>query len=315
MTPDNYVDAVNGCLERENKPMTKISEVSRNWWHEETEGIAFTHALDMKLLHSEQSPFQKIEIYEHSVFGRVLTLDDLVQASHADEFMYHEMAVHVPLLGRKREQASVLIVGGGDGGILREVLRHKFVARVVMVEIDQRVVELSKEYLAINGDYDDPRAELVIGDAADYMRNARLAGDKFDLIILDLSEPVGPSSSVFTRGFCEDFSACITDDGVVLDSDSIFVGKDRAYFLQELCGDKDQNLVSIMQREKLLPHVAGYRSIVQLYPAAEFGFFLYSKDGHDYSNPVEALTGRHYNEDLHRAAFALPTWWRENLGF
>jgi spermidine synthase len=147
------------------------------------------------------------------------------------------------------------------------------------------------------------------------MRTARATGDKFDLIILDLSEPVGPSSSVFTRGFCEDFSACIKEDGVVLDSDSIFVGKDRAYFLQELCGDKDQNLVSIMQRDKLLPHVAGYRSIVQLYPAAEFGFFLYSHDGHDYSNPVASLTGRHYNAELHKAAFALPNWWRENLGF
>ncbi|WP_169566087.1 polyamine aminopropyltransferase [Sneathiella limimaris] len=295
--------------------MKKISELSRNWWHEETEGISFTHALDMKRLHSEQSPYQKIEIFEHEVFGRILTLDDLVQASHADEFMYHEMAVHVPLLGRDWTDVSVLIVGGGDGGILREVLKHDFVSRVVMVEIDQRVVELSAEYLGINGDYDDPRAELIIGDAADYMRRARARGDKFDLIILDLSEPVGPSSTVFTYEFCENFSNCITDRGVVLDSDSIFVGKDRAYFLQELCGDKDQNLVSIMQDQKLLPHVSGYRSIVQLYPAAEFGFFLYSRDGHSYSHPVKPFTGRHYNPELHTASFALPTWWRTNLGF
>ncbi|WP_373087144.1 polyamine aminopropyltransferase [Sneathiella sp.] len=295
--------------------MKKTSETSRQWWHEETEGVGFTHALDMKLLHSEQSPFQKIEIFEHDVFGRILTLDDLVQASQADEFMYHEMAVHVPLLGRRRENAEVLIVGGGDGGILRETLIHDFVSRVVMVEIDARVVELSREYLAINGNYNDPRVELVIGDAAEYMKNARARGDKFDLIILDLSEPVGPSSSVFTLAFCEDFSACIKPDGVVLDSDSIFVGKDRAYFLQELCGDKDQNLVSIMQERKLLPHVAGYRSIVQLYPAAEFGFFLYSYDGYDYSAPVLDHTGRHYNAALHTASFALPTWWKANLGF
>ncbi|MEH6545267.1 MAG: hypothetical protein V7701_02480 [Sneathiella sp.] len=295
--------------------MTKISEASRHWWHEETEGVAFTHALDMTLLHSEQSPFQKIEIYEHAIFGRILTLDDLVQASHADEFMYHEMAVHVPLLGRKRENAEVLIVGGGDGGILREVLLHDFVTRVVMVEIDERVVELSKEYLTINGDYEDPRVELIIGDAAEYMRDAHKKKDLFDLIILDLSEPVGPSASVFTREFCQNFSACIKTDGVVLDSDSIFVGKDRAYFLQELCGDKDQNLVSIMQSDKLLPHAAAYRSIVQLYPAAEFGFFLYSHDGYDYSQPVKAHTGRHYNAELHSASFALPTWWKVNLGF
>ncbi len=295
--------------------MTKISELSRNWWHEETEGVAFTHALDMKKLHEEQSPYQKIEIFEHETFGKVLTLDGLVQASEADEYMYHEMAVHVPLLGRDWDDVSVLIVGGGDGGILREVLVHDFVSRVVMVEIDQRVVELSQEYLGINGDYNDPRAELIIGDAADYMRRARARGDKFDLIILDLSEPVGPSSTVFTEEFCENFSNCITDRGVVLDSDSIFVGKDRAYFLQELCGDKDENLVSIMQNKNLLPHVSGYRSIVQLYPAAEFGFFLYSRDGHSYAHPVKSHTGRHYNPDLHTGSFALPTWWRTNLGF
>ncbi|WP_169546247.1 spermine/spermidine synthase domain-containing protein [Sneathiella aquimaris] len=295
--------------------MTKISEISRTWWHEETEGVAFTHALDMKKLHEEQSPYQKIEIFDHETFGRILTLDGLVQASEADEFMYHEMAVHVPLLGRVRENASVLIVGGGDGGILREVLLHDFVSRVVMVEIDERVVELSKEYLGIHGNYDDPRVQLIIGDAADYMKKARASGDKFDLIILDLSEPVGPSATVFTEEFCQNFSACITDTGVVLDSDSIFVGKERAYFLQELCGDKDQNLVSIMQKKHLLPHVSGYRSIVQLYPAAEFGFFLYSRDGYDYSNPVKAHEGRHYNEALHKASFALPTWWKTNLGF
>lgn len=295
--------------------MQKIRDLARNWWHEETDGVGFTHALDMKLLHSEQSPYQKIEIFEHEVFGKILTLDDLVQASQADEFMYHEMAVHVPLLGRKRDAARVLIVGGGDGGILREVLKHDFVEKAIMVEIDRRVVELSNQYLKINGDYDDRRAELIIGDAADYMRAARAAGDKFDLIILDLSEPVGPSASVFTEEFCHDFAHCLTPDGVVLDSDSVFVGKDRAYFLQELCGPRDQNLVSIMQDKKILPYAAAYRSIVQLYPAAEFGYFLYSHDGYDYSKPWRDFTGRHYNSALHTASFALPTWWKDSLGF
>jgi spermidine synthase len=295
--------------------LPKISDLSRTWWHEETEGIAFTHAMDMKLLHSEQSPYQKIEIFEHEVFGKVLTLDDLVQASEADEFMYHEMAVHVPLLGRHRERARVLIVGGGDGGILREVLKHDFVEKAIMVEIDRRVVELSEQFLKINGDYNDPRCELIIGDAADYMRASRARGNKFDLIILDLSEPVGPSASVFTEQFCHDFAACLKDDGVVLDSDSVFVGKDRAYFLQELCGSADQNLVSIMQNKKILPHAAAFRSIVQLYPAAEFGYFLYSHDGYDYSKPFTEFTGRHYNAGLHTASFALPTWWKDGLGF
>ncbi len=285
------------------------------WWHEDSGGIGLTHAFEMELLHKEVSPFQKIEIFEHKTFGRILVLDGLIQAAQADEFIYHEMAVHVPLLGRHRDEATVVIVGGGDGGILREVLKHNEVTRVVMVEIDRMVIELSKQYLGIHGDYDDPRVELICADAADYLRQAAEKGDSFDLIVLDLTEPVGPSSSVFTEAFCQDLANCLRPDGVVLDSDSIFVGKDRVQFLQEICGDKEENLVSVMKQKRYLPHVSAYRSIVPLYPGAEFGFFLYSKDGFSYAEPFRDFQGRHYNADVHRAAFALPTWWKKELGF
>ena len=285
------------------------------WWHEESEDVGFTHALDMQLVKSVQSPFQLVEIYDHREFGKVLCLDGIVQASQADEFIYHEMAVHVPLLGRKRENVSALIIGGGDGGLLRELLVHDHVAKVVMAEIDRAVIDLSNEYLGVNGDYDDPRVTLICDDAAKYVKAAVGRGEQFDVIFLDITEPVGPSASLFTEEFLRNLVTVLKDDGVCVDSDSIFIGKDRIRFLQEICGEEEKSLLEIMRSGTYFPHLAGYRSIVPMYAGAEFGFFLYTKDGFDYSKPFKELTGRHYNPPVHSAAFALPTWWQEQLGF
>lgn len=273
-------------------------------------GVAQT--LDMKLLHSEQSPFQLIEIYEHAQFGRILVLDGYVQASQADEFIYHEMNLQVPLLGRKRENTSVLIIGGGDGGSLREALVHDFVTEVTMVEIDQRVIDLSNEYLGFNGDYNDPRVNLVIDNAGNLVREAKENGKTYDIILLDLTEPVGPSANLFTEAFFVDLAEIVSPTGVVVDSDSIFLTCDGGGFLQEQSGD-GENLVSVMLRTKLLPHIEVYRANVPMYPGGDFGFYLYSRDGVSLRHPVMAHQGRHYDADVHQASFALPRWLREWL--
>ena len=277
------------------------------WWHERSDGHGITTSVEVKLLHSEQSPYQHIEIYDHQSFGRLLVLDGYIQASQADEFIYHEMAVHVPLLGRERKDASVLIIGGGDGGILRESLKHDFVTRVTMVEIDQRVIALAKEYLAVNGDYDDPRVTLVIDNAANFVSQALQSGQRYDLIVLDLTEPVGPSSCLFTEKFLTEVVSLVSETGVILDSDSIYLSQSGGDFLQEVSGDGD-NLVTVMQRTRLLPHIEVYHTNIPLYPGADFGFFLYSRDGVSLRKPVKAFEGRHYNADVHQAAFALPNW-------
>ena len=282
------------------------------WWRERSDGLGIAQSLELELVHRERSPFQLIEVFDHPAFGRLLVLDGYIQASQADEFIYHEMALQVPLLGRVRRGASVLIVGGGDGGALREALIHDFVATVTMVEIDRRVVELSNQYLGINGDYDDARVSLVVEHAGDFVRAARARGETYDVIVLDLTEPVGPSAGLFTEGFCADLAAIVSESGVIVDSDSIFLSREGGHFLQELSGG-GENLVSVMRRTKLLPHIEVYRTKIPLYPGADFGFFLYSRDGVSLRRPVAHHRGRHYDPDIHQAAFVLPRWQREWL--
>lgn len=277
------------------------------WWHERSDGLGITTSVEVKLLHSEQSPYQRIDIYDHQSFGRLLVLDGYIQASQADEFIYHEMAVHVPLLGRERKDASVLIIGGGDGGILRESLKHDFVTNVTMVEIDRRVIDLASEYLAVNGDYNDPRVTLIIDNAANFVSQALKDDKHYDLIVLDLTEPVGPSSCLFTEKFLTEVVSLVSETGVILDSDSIYLSKKGGDFLQEVSGDGD-NLMTVMQRTRLLPHIDVYHTNIPLYPGADFGFFLYSRDGVSLRKPVREFDGKHYNSAVHQASFALPNW-------
>ena len=152
-----------------------------------------------RLIYDSRTDHQRLQVFENARFGRVLTLDDVVQTTEGDNFIYHEMMVHVPVLAHGAAR-RVLIIGGGDGGIAREVLRHPGVERVTMVEIDAGVVEFSREYLPTlsAGAFDDPRLALVIADGAIFMREA---GESFDVIIVDSTDPVGPAEVLFTDTF------------------------------------------------------------------------------------------------------------------
>jgi spermidine synthase len=284
----------------------------KNWWRERAGELGTALSLEARVLHREDSPYQTIEILEHDAFGRFLVLDGYIQASQADEFIYHEMAVHVPLLGREREDVSVLIIGGGDGGILREALVHDFVTSVTMVEIDQRVIDLSNHYLGVQGDYADPRVTLAVENAAGFVTEARAKGRLFDLVVLDLTEPVGPSAALFTEEFFTELVELVSPTGVILDSDSIFLSVGGGHFLQEESAG-GENLVSVMRRTGLLPHIEIYRANVPFYPGADFGFFLYGRDGVSLRAPVRDYFARHYDPDIHRASFVLPRWQRSWL--
>ena len=145
------------------------------------------------LLYDSETDHQRIKVFENGTFGRILTLDDVVQTTEGDNFVYHEMLTHVPILAHGAAK-RVLIIGGGDGGMAREVLRHTSVNHVTMVEIDAGVIEFSKEYLPTlsQGAFDDTRLELVIKDGAVFMRETE---QTYDVIIVESTDPIGPGRS------------------------------------------------------------------------------------------------------------------------
>jgi spermidine synthase len=162
-----------------------------------------------------QSDFQDIVVFESYTHGRVLVLDGCIQITEGDEFVYQEMLTHVPMLAHG-DAKRVLIIGAGDGGVLRRVLQHKNVERAVMVEIDGEVIRLSKEFLPdIAGDaWNDPRAEVLVADGIDYVRKAE-AGS-FDVVIVDSTDPIGVGEVLFTDEFYSNVARLLSDRGVIV---------------------------------------------------------------------------------------------------
>ena len=165
------------------------------------------------VLFESETGHQHLAIFENARFGRVMALDGVVQTTEADEFIYHEMLTHVPVVAHGRAR-SVLIVGGGDGGVLRECARHRSIERIVQVEIDEAVIEMAKTWLPKHSDgaYDDPRAEIVIADGLDYVLST---GERFDVVISDSTDPIGPGEALFTDDFYAGCKRCLNDGGVV----------------------------------------------------------------------------------------------------
>ena len=199
-----------------------------------------------------RSDFQDIVVFESETHGRVLLLDGVVQITERDEFVYQEMLAHVPLLTHG-QAGSVLIIGGGDGGVLRRVLQHRPVARVVMVEIDGEVIRLSKEFLpAIAGDaWNDPRAEIIVGDGIDYVRNAAAA--EFDVIIVDSTDPAGVGEILFTDEFYANCSRALTGNGLIVNQCGV-------PFMQP-----DELRETSIRRARAFPSVSAYVAAVPTY--------------------------------------------------
>ena len=254
-----------------------------------------------KLLHEDRTAHQHLVVFENEAFGRVLALDGIVQTTERDEFVYHEMLVHVPLLAHGAVR-QVLIIGGGDGGSLEETLKHRDVERVTMVELDPVVIELSRRFLpSIGGDaFDDRRTELVIGDGLEFVAESR---GRFDLIIVDSTDPVGPGKVLFTEAFYRNCRACLEPGGILVTQNSV-------PFLQpEAVGEP----IPVLKR--LFADATCYLAAVPSYFGGVMAFGWASDDPELRAVPVEELERRHraagiatdfYSPDVHQAAFALP---------
>jgi len=257
-----------------------------------------------KTLFSERSDHQKVEVIDTVGFGRVLVVDGVFMTSEYDEFLYHEMLVH-PALTSAPAISRVLVIGGGDGGTVREVLRHPDVTACVMIELDEAVVRASKEHLpSIGTAWDDPRLAVRFVDGIDYVKRSEDA--KYDVVILDGTDPVGPGAVLFDEAFYEGCKRMLTPDGVLaLQSASPLLMMDVFVETQR-------------KLRKLFSEVHPYMGPVPLYGTGTWSWTWCSDTG----GPLRPVADRQaaivqgsraYNEDVHRAVFALPNYVRRAL--
>ncbi len=273
-------------------------------WYEETLYPEWRQKARIdRVIMQEKTELQDLIIFENEHLGRVLALDGVIQATQSDEYVYHEMMTHVPMIAHGNPE-QVLIIGGGDGGILREVVRHKKVKRIVLVEIDRSVVDLSKKYLPMlsNGAFDDPRFELVIADGAKYVKET---DERFDLIICDSTDPIGPGEVLFTQEFYGDCKNILKDRG-------IFVNQNGVPFMQS------SEVRDTYQRRKPFFRDTGfYVAPVPTYVGGFLAFGWATDDVCHRDLSLEEIQARmqeiegdlkYYNADIHRACFALPNF-------
>ena len=252
------------------------------------------------VLYDSATDHQRLRVFANARFGRVLTLDDVVQTTEGDNFIYHEMLTHVPIFAHGSVE-RVLIIGGGDGGMAREVLRHESVRHVTMVEIDAGVVEFSKKYLPrlSDGAFDDPRLELVIDDGAVFMRET---DQTFDVIIVDSTDPIGPGEVLFTDHFYGHAKRALNPGGILVTQNGV-------PFMQP------QELTGTMRAFGTLFADRGcYLATVPTYAGGPMAFG-WGTDGNARKVSLETLQARYaeagftadyYTPEVHLAAFALP---------
>ena len=277
-------------------------------WFAEPPRAGFQQRFQMKgLLFRTTSPYQLIEVYDSASFGRMLVLDQAVQLTERDEFTYHEMLVD-PALMTHPHPTRVLIVGGGDGGAMRRALDHP-VERVVQVEIDARVVEICRQYLpSVAGSaFADPRGNLLIDDANHFVAST---SEKFDAVVIDSTDPIGPAAVLFSEGFYRRVRDLLNKDGVVTTQSG-----SPLLMLRELL-----DVQRIMRR--VFPLVRTYLAFVPCYPGLVWSFTLASL-GRDplevgkeeIARRLSALSGerRFYTPEVHAGSFALPRFLQEAM--
>lgn len=254
-----------------------------------------------RVLYDTRSAHQRIVLFEHKVLGRVLTLDGVIQTTERDEFIYHEMLSHVPILAHGKAR-SVLVIGGGDGGMVEEVLKHRGIERATLVEIDAAVVEFAKKYLpTICGDaFDDPRFHLVIADGAAFVAETE---ERFDIIIIDSTDPIGPGESLFTESFYAGCRRALREGGVLVTQNGV-------PFLQA-----DELKSSLRALKGLFADTGCFLAAVPTYVGGVMAFAWASDDPALRRTPLEVLDERfraagietrYYTPEVHRASFALP---------
>ncbi|KAL6876341.1 hypothetical protein ACP4OV_012913 [Aristida adscensionis] len=272
------------------------------------------HSLKVeKILYQGKSPYQEILVFESATYGNVLVLDGIVQLTDKDECAYQEMISHLPLCSIQSPK-NVLVIGGGDGGVLREIARHDSVETIDICEIDQLVIDVCKDFFPkLSVGFKDPRVRLHVGDAVDFLRNA--PEGKYDAIIVDSSDPIGPAQALVEKPFIQTIARALRPGGVLCNlAESMWLHTHLIQDMLSICRATFKGAV----------HYAW--ASVPTYPSGVIGFLLCAKEGPPVNfltpvNPIEKIEGatkagkelRFYNSEIHRAAFVLPTFVRREL--
>ncbi len=298
----NISNSVNGELARVfNIPKTKEEFIAldpNSWFFEayemETRGV--TLAIKGKKLFSQRSPFQLVDVYQTVGFGKMLALDKMVMLTDADEFSYHEMITH-PALHVHQKPENVLVIGGGDGGSVREILKHEDVKEVHLCEIDKMVIDVSLKYFPnISSKLKDPKLKIFYEDGFSFLENKKA---KYDIIIVDSTDPVGPGVTLFTEEFYKRCFDALKEDGILITQCESF------FFHTKFIAETLEKL------RKFFPKVWYYYTQTPTYPSGCYGFSFCSKKYHPIKDVKEKKLlepVKYYNKNHHKAAFMLPTF-------
>jgi len=276
-----------------------------SYWFDEnhTENVKFSIKIK-KQLYSEKSKYQEIDILDSYEFGRILVIDGCVMVTEKDEFIYHEMIVHVPMNVNPKIK-NVLLIGAGDGGALRELAKYKTVENIDMVEIDEQVVNVAKEYLpTMATSFDDPRLNLFFEDGLKFVRKKE---NYYDLIIVDSTDPFGPGESLFTKEFYKNCFTALNDEGILTNQhDSIFYST------------VDKTLrKSYATLNTIFPNFKLFSANIPTYPSGLWLFGFSSKKfdpikdfNEEYWKSLNFKT-KYYNRNIHKGSFYLPNYVKE----
>ena len=243
------------------------------------------------LLHSEKTPYQELLIADTYEYGRVLMLDGAYQLTERDEFTYSEMMAHVPVCAHSNPE-NVLIIGGGDGAIMREVLKHDCVKKCTLIDIDERVIESSKKYLPFAGcSFSDERADVKCMDAMKFIRET---SERYDVVIIDSTDPVDFAAGLFRADFYADVKRVMTPDAMLSElTESPFT-------------DTDLMTQAISEMRKVFPLVKVYWGVVPTYPSGMWTYGLASMKDDPEEPKREVSPTKYYTSAIHRASFILP---------
>lgn len=282
--------------------------IENGWLYEDSYFKTFSMAWKIKkVLHSEQSKFQKIDVVDTESVGRMLLLDGKTMVSEKDEFVYHEVMAHLPYMVT-RSCKKVLIIGGGDGGVVREFAKHQDIEQIDLVEIDERVIEVSKRFFPqCTSALDDPRVNILAQDGFAFIKKQK---NTYDIIVVDSTDPEDFASGLFTKEFYQDVYNALTKDGIMMNQ------TENPFFDEYGIKNIYRNM------RQAFPFVQSFTAPMLIYPGIywTFGFSSKSKMATDINpDKRQYMAGlerglQWYNMDWHRGAFSLGNFHKKMIG-